>query len=771
MGDQKHLSRKRKKILRRASENIATPQSTNTMDMGTPGSLFDILPASADTPDQLLQLQRMVGNSATKRLIQRSHGQGCGCAACGVGTATAEQEAPVQRKAADTDAHGAGCRCPSCSSVQRTPDLIQPFRHSLTIQRLMTADAFKKKSKALGPRNKIKPIDKAVAAYTDNSGSMSSEEKVTALQNIVMLCEAYLDHPKRQKSNRRAGVEALKAEAETEITQLKVVEEPNVSLDESTSEPDVSLDESTPEQTLMVATDEPATETTTEPNMSVDPSTEPNQSVAPPTTEPTQSVDPSTSTATSTTTTAPTTTAPEPNMSVESPDENMSIDPSLSDTQQMTPVTGEVSPGAAETGATPKTPEVVDPEKAAATDYFNRLVKGEDIFAATGPTAKSRKDILDLLQKHLTDTEFTQAASLIILSVPGTVVESDKARTVVMSHLEVLFKNKVVARNLLDKNAVIVVVPKNKKMTDLPEFASLAGTQTFDGRNWEDVRGSGGLELNGKIYVAVTEENTLGTDAEGDVSGTQWCYDSGYSTTTHEIAHVIDIHGLTAPDRKKVDDLYKAKKDKQANNEVVEWIDGFDYDKPGTKKEDAQAAFDEWSAVLHAKLTTAGVADEAERNTIIAAAKALMVDGGAYADNAQTQKLKTVGVLSNTADKINKKDGSLFANINATTQKAVYGGKQTTYASSHRLEYFAQSANAFFGTNTGDEPYVSSMWADAGEPANGKRRNGKGEVGRIEPELKTLFEGLFGNKDITDANPRDKVKQEQEAQANVGGGG
>lgn len=766
MGDQKHLSRKRKNILRRASESVTTPQPANTTDMGTPASLFDILPASADTPDQLLQLQRMVGNSATKRLIQRSHGQGCGCAACGITSPETEAETPVQRKATATDTHGAGCRCASCATVQRTPDLIQPYRHSLTIQRLMTLDTFKKQSKALGPRNKVKPIDKAVATYAENSGSMSSEEKVTALQNIVMLCEAYLNHPKRQKSNRRVGVESLKTEAEHEITQLQVVEEPNMSVDESTTEPNMSVDESTSEPTPTVATDE-----STDGNMSVDPSTEPNQSVDPSATEPNMSVDNSSGGSTSTTTTVPTPPTTEPNMSVESPDENMSIDPSLSDTQQMTPVTGEVSPGAAETGATPKTPEVVDPEKAAAIDYFNRLVKGEDIFAATGPTAKSRKDILDLLQKHLTDTEFTQAASLIILSVPGTVVESDKARTVVMSHLEVLFKNKVVARNLLDKNAVIVVVPKNKKMTDLPEFASLAGTQTFDGRNWEDVRGSGGLELNGKIYVAVTEENTLGTDAEGDVSGTQWCYDSGYSTTTHEIAHVIDIHGLTAPDRKKVDDLYKAKKDKQANNEVVEWIDGFDYDKPGTKKEDAQAAFDEWSAVLHAKLTTAGVADEAERNTIIAAAKALMVDGGAYADNAQTQKLKTVGVLSNTADKINKKDGSLFANINATTQKAVYGGKQTTYASSHRLEYFAQSANAFFGTNTGDEPYVSSMWAAAGEPANGKRRNGKGEVGRIEPELKTLFEGLFGNKDITDANPRDKVKQEQEAQANVGGGG
>ena len=39
----------------------------------------------------------------------------------------------------------------------------------------------------------------------------------------------------------------------------------------------------------------------------------------------------------------------------------------------------------------------------------------------------------------------------------------------------------------------LVIIPRDKAMTDLPEFASLAGTRTFDGRPWESMRGAGGV--------------------------------------------------------------------------------------------------------------------------------------------------------------------------------------------------------------------------------------------------------------------------------------
>lgn len=619
----------------------------------------------------------------------------------------------------------------------------------------MSPGAFKKKTKAMGFRNLIKPIDKAVAAYATTATALSPEAKIQALQEIIALCDTYLNDPKRKKSARRDGVDALKQDAEADILQLQSVTPEQTQSVETTPEQTQSV-ETTPEVTQSVETTPEQTqsvETTPEQTQSVETTPEQTQSVET-TPEQTQSVD----------------TTPEQTQSVETtPEVTQSVDPTLSTPEQ----TQSVDTTPEQTQSVETTPEVtqsiettpVDPQKTAASEYLKRLEKKEDIFA--GATL-SRAQILDLLETHLSAAEFTRAAALMILNVPASVVEGDKARTVALGHLEILLKDKTVARNLLNKNTAVVVVPKNKKMTDLPQFASLKGKKTFDGRDWDTVRGSGGMEINGHIYVAVTEENTLGTDGEGDVSGTDWCYASGYSTTTHEIAHVVDIHGLSAEDRKKVDELYKAKKQKQTAGEEVEWIDGFDYDKPGKKKDEAQAAYNEWALDLPARLTTAGMTDEQERKDTVAWVKYLLVDGGAYADNGYTAWLKHLGVIDGNT--IKKKDGTLFANISTISKKVVFGGKQTNYASSHRLEYFAQSANAFFGTNVGTEPYTHDLWDAAGEPEKGTRRNGKSELARIEPELKTMFDRIFGSQDITDANPRNQVKKEKEAAAGGTGG-
>ncbi len=624
----------------------------------------------------------------------------------------------------------------------------------------------------MGFRNLIKPIDKAVAAYASTATALSPEAKIQALQEIIALCDTYLNDPKRKKSARRDGVDALKQDAEADILQLQSVTPEQTQSVETTPEQTQSV-ETTPEQTQSVETTSEQTqsvETTPEQTQSVETTPEQTQSVET-TPEVTQSVETTPEQTQSVETTPEQTqsveTTPEVTQSVETtPEQTQSVETTPEQTQSVetTPeVTQSVETTPEQTQSVETTP--VDPQKTAASEYLKRLENKEDIFA--GATL-SRAQILDLLETHLSAAEFTRAASLMIINVPASVVEGDKARTVALSHLEILLKDKSVARNLLNKNTAVVVVPKNKKMTDLPQFASLKGKKTFDGRDWDTVRGSGGMEINGAIYVAVTEENTLGTDAEGDVSGTDWCYASGYSTTTHEIAHVVDIHGLSAEDRKKVDDLYKAKKQKQTAGEVVEWIDGFDYDKPGKKKDEAQAAYNEWALDLPGTLTTAGMADENDRKSTIAWVKYLLVDGGAYADNNYTTWLKHVGVIDGNT--IKKKDGTLFANISTISKKVVFGGKQTNYASSHRLEYFAQSANAFFGTNVGTEPYTHDLWDAAGEPEKGTRRNGKSEVARIEPELKALFDRIFGSQDITDANPRDKVKKEKEAAAGGTGG-
>ena len=49
----------------------------------------------------------------------------------------------------------------------------------------------------------------------------------------------------------------------------------------------------------------------------------------------------------------------------------------------------------------------------------------------------------------------------------------------------------------------------DKKLTDLPEFASLKGVKTFDGRNYDDLRGVGGTKIGSNIRYAIAEEQLV----------------------------------------------------------------------------------------------------------------------------------------------------------------------------------------------------------------------------------------------------------------------
>lgn len=62
-------------------------------------------------------------------------------------------------------------------------------------------------------------------------------------------------------------------------------------------------------------------------------------------------------------------------------------------------------------------------------------------------------------------------------------------------------------RALMAANPVSIdIIPSGTKLTDLPEYAHLAGKQTFDGRDWGDVRGIQDI-VNGRVRVAIGEES------------------------------------------------------------------------------------------------------------------------------------------------------------------------------------------------------------------------------------------------------------------------
>ncbi|MFH1725031.1 MAG: hypothetical protein ABII00_10475 [Elusimicrobiota bacterium] len=95
-----------------------------------------------------------------------------------------------------------------------------------------------------------------------------------------------------------------------------------------------------------------------------------------------------------------------------------------------------------------------------------------------------------------------------------------------------------VLKNLIDAGVHIYIIPKDKKLVDLPPFAYLKGERTFDGRRWDEVRGIGDTPLPNGSAIAVGEENlvlTTGLDSKGYPA---------LHTLVHEFGHAVQLHGL-----------------------------------------------------------------------------------------------------------------------------------------------------------------------------------------------------------------------------------
>ena len=96
------------------------------------------------------------------------------------------------------------------------------------------------------------------------------------------------------------------------------------------------------------------------------------------------------------------------------------------------------------------------------------------------------------------------------------------------------------------------IIPIGTKLTDLTEFAALKGTNTFDGRLWDDVRGIWMGAGATTIRFAVGEEDLGG--AKGG-SG----YGPGF-VAGHEGGHGLQNHGLTADQQKAITKAYTDRK-------------------------------------------------------------------------------------------------------------------------------------------------------------------------------------------------------------------
>ena len=202
---------------------------------------------------------------------------------------------------------------------------------------------------------------------------------------------------------------------------------------------------------------------------------------------------------------------------------------------------------------------------------------------------------LDKMVPLMSDVQFAyMAAAIMVVSR-----HAPAARKEALRQISAELGDKDVALRMIKKPVQAVIVPRDKQMTQLDEFKSLmtddsgAGPgKTFDGREWSHVRGVGDVRVGTKVYAAITEENILGGDPDPkvfaerkDATGAvvvpagpvQGGYTVGYSTTTHEFAHVLHRHGLSADDRKAISKCYQARRAASTGSKaklVKVWVDG-----------------------------------------------------------------------------------------------------------------------------------------------------------------------------------------------------
>ena len=145
--------------------------------------------------------------------------------------------------------------------------------------------------------------------------------------------------------------------------------------------------------------------------------------------------------------------------------------------------------------------------------------------AAAPPTEEDRDRDIRIVESRVTAKDVSPTAVAAAARAIGTILETAMPE---------------VARGLAQGNVFLFIIPKDKKLTDVPEFSGLRGKTTFDGRLWDDVRGVGYYPLaDGRgVGVAVGEENLLGGTNDPP---------EGYPALfvlAHEFSHSVQFVGL-----------------------------------------------------------------------------------------------------------------------------------------------------------------------------------------------------------------------------------
>ena len=272
-----------------------------------------------------------------------------------------------------------------------------------------------------------------------------------------------------------------------------------------------------------------------------------------------------------------------------------------------------------------------------------------------------------------------------------------------------LGKSRQLAMQFESTGIEVVVVPKDRPMTDLPEFASLKDVPiTQEGgtpRLWNETRGVGALTVTTptgtqKMYVAVTEENLLGTPVGPLVSAVGGgCYAKRYSTTSHEFAHGLHRSGATTAEQKAtILACFKRKKS------------GIRIDAANSRIFVDEPSFLPTQVNLDAVFSREWADGPRRMQAPVSPNKLYWVQKG------------TAYVMNPLSPTTHFQYSSLYT-------------LQDCYSAFDEAEYFAQLVNAYLGANGGSDPYTGRA-----------RHNGESWVRANEPpEMVRLLDELFSS--------------------------
>ncbi|WP_328921418.1 hypothetical protein [Streptomyces griseoaurantiacus] len=160
--------------------------------------------------------------------------------------------------------------------------------------------------------------------------------------------------------------------------------------------------------------------------------------------------------------------------------------------------------------------------------------------------------------------EFTRTRVL----VPDGVEQPATSRTEVGRILNRMLRDPGIAENVLRSGAQVVVVPRDTRVTDLPEFAHLTDIPEHTDAGTRTANTLRALTDPVRRIVAVPEENLVGEVTATDEHGH---FPDGYSAVTHELAHLVHQWGLDDGQRALLDSLHAAK---LKQGPAVQWPDG-----------------------------------------------------------------------------------------------------------------------------------------------------------------------------------------------------